>query len=189
MHIQNTGLVYVIVGRDKPTNRIANMLLLLSAHQQWHRNSADMVPAHQTVGYWVRAQRNHYQHLRYKEVSIRKKKSGRSELEERERTNISAFAVSFLGLHAAINQPKGMLQSKVLLKKKKTHDWSTHSELEPKDDDDNVYAQHDRECIRDCVGKKIRYPNLKKEVQSVSEIKSVLAGMVKYARFNFRLTL
>ena len=37
---------------------------------------------------------------------------------EGERTHISAFAVSFLGFHAAINQPKGMLQSKRKRKKK-----------------------------------------------------------------------
>ena len=54
-----------------------------------------------------------------KKCRLEKKKSERSELEERERTHISAFAVSFLGLHAAINQPKGMLQSKVFVEKEK----------------------------------------------------------------------
>jgi hypothetical protein len=34
------------------------------------------------------------------------------EVEERERTSIFAFAVSFLGFLLAINQPKGMLQLK-----------------------------------------------------------------------------
>jgi len=154
--------VYV-VGQDKLPNRIAKNLLLLSARQQWHRNSADTVPAHQSVGHWVRAQNHRYQHLRYEEESIRKKKHstqhkhpGRGsglprEGEERERTNISAFAVSFLGFHAAIDQPKGMLQ---LIKKKRVLKLvNTRSRtLGPKGI--MFYARYDRECIRDCAKKK-----------------------------------
>jgi hypothetical protein len=41
------------------------------------------------------------------------------EVEERKRTSVFASPVSFLGFHAAINQPKGMLQSKKVC-------WSTH---------------------------------------------------------------
>jgi hypothetical protein len=126
--------VHVLV-QDKLTNRIANSLLLLSALPSWHRNSADTVPAHQSVGHWVRAQSYRCQHLRHEEVSIRKRSTqhterGSGEVEERKRTHISASAVSFLGFHAVINQPKGMLQLKVLLKE---NNWSTHSDLEPRE--------------------------------------------------------
>jgi hypothetical protein len=54
--------------------------------------------------------------------NTREEGAGPREVEERERTNISAFAVSFLGFLVAINQPKGMLQ----LKKKVC--VNTHSE-------------------------------------------------------------
>jgi hypothetical protein len=82
----------MLLAKDKLTNRIDNCLLLLSARRLWHRNSADTVPAHQSVGHWVRAQRHHYQHLRYEEVSIRKKEAqdtqeeGAREAEERKGT-------------------------------------------------------------------------------------------------------
>lgn len=111
-----------VVGQDKLTNRIANSFLLLSACHQWYRSSADTVPAHQSVGHWVRAQNYRYRHLRYEEVSIRKRSTRthgkrerapeRSRRKGRGRTSIFAFAVSFLSFLLAINQPKGMLQLK-----------------------------------------------------------------------------
>lgn len=80
--VQNPRLVCA-AGQDKLTNRIDNRLLL-KAYQLWRRNS-DTVPAHQSVGHWVRARSYRYQHLRYEEVSIRKKEAYDTQKRKREK--------------------------------------------------------------------------------------------------------
>jgi hypothetical protein len=60
------------------------------------------------------------------------REEGAREVEERKRTRISASAVSFLGFHAVINQPEGMLQLKVLSERKTIgqHTWTWNREKE-----------------------------------------------------------
>jgi hypothetical protein len=57
------------------------------------------------------------------------REEGAREVEERKRTRISASAVSFLGFHAVINQPEGMLQLKVLSERTiGQHTWTWNRE-------------------------------------------------------------
>jgi hypothetical protein len=61
-------------------------------------------------------------------INTRKRERAPREVEERKRTGIFAFAVSFLGFHAAINQPKGMLQILKKFVEKKKQLVNTHSD-------------------------------------------------------------
>jgi hypothetical protein len=132
--VQNARLVHVVV-QDKLTNRIANSLLLLSALRSWHRNSADTVPAHQSVGHWVRAQSYRCQHLRHEEVSIRKRSTqhtGRGSERSRRKETYTYICLcrKFPRLSCGDKSTRRHATIESFVGK---NNWSTHLDLEPRE--------------------------------------------------------